>query len=245
MLRYLSLVLAFSFLGPPGEISQARKAFDEKRYADCISFFEDAAKSYPEKSTEIWFNIGQCWLAQDSVAKALDQYGKSLDPKHPGIASLALNNSGVIHISRNQKAEEGIAAFKEALRRDPGNELARYNLELALKQQQQKQDQQKQDQQNQDQNQEKDQQDQQQQQDKKDQNSQNEEQSEKQDKSTSQQKQKSLPKEGKGQNAEYKEISEEQAKMILEGMKENEKQFLQQLRKSPKTKPENDGKPAW
>ena len=226
MPRFASI---FIFLGgllsPPANLGDARKLFDDNLFAESVSSFNEALKNYPTKSPEIWFNIGQCWLALDSTQWALDAYGKATSRDYPTVSSYALNNAGVIAASKNQKVEEAMEAFKEALRRDPDNEFARYNYELLKKKSEQQQQEQQQDQE---------------QEEKKD-----EEKKEPKDNKDKKDQQQQKPKEGQGEKAEYKDLSEEQAKMILEGMKENEKQYLQQLRRSPRTKPEQDGKPAW
>lgn len=174
------------------------------------------------------------------------------------ISSEAWNNVGVL-LAMDQEIEPALEAFREAMRKFPDNSVARYNYELLLKKQQQQQqenqdqekpenqeqekndDQQNQDQQekqdqNQDQNQDKNQPDQQNQQEK--------EKEEKDGQSGNQENQKPKNSENSGEQQEHREIPMDQAKMLLEAMNENEKKFLQQLRKKPnvKTKPEQSGR---
>ncbi len=222
MFRFKIVLLTLSLFGPPAYIGEARQFFEQGKFAEAEIALQKAIEFHGDKSPEIWYNIGQCRLAIDSTQQALEAYGRATDKHFPVIGSYALNNAGVIRVKDKDGAMPAMEAFKEALRRNPDNELARYNLELLKKLQQQQEQQQEQQEQEQEQEQKQDQKQQQQKQDPK-----------------------ANPKEGKGEKQEYREISPEQAKMILEGMKDNEKQFIQQLHKSAKTKPENDGKPSW
>ncbi len=168
------------------------------------------------------------------------------------------------------KLEVALQTVNEGLQRTPSHqklqELKKL-LEKEKQEQQQKQDQQKQDQQNQDQ---KDQQDQQQQdqqnkdqqnkdqqekdqqekenQEKKDQEQQQEENEESQDESNKKDSKEEESKE-QDENSELQErlkemnLTEDKAKMILEAMKNSEKQYLQQLKRKAQKK--NTGKPDW
>ena len=170
--------------------------------------------------------------------------------------------------SFNQSA---LSNFKNALIRNPNNDQARYNYELLKKlirqQEQQEQEQQQQDQQNQDkENQDQEKKDQQQQ----DQENQNQDQKEQQEQEQKQdqqqqqnQEQQQDQEQSEQQNQEQQEGEEqkdpmeklmeklkemniplEKAQMILEAMKNNEIQYVQQKKKKA-SKRKDKSKPDW
>lgn len=163
---------------------------------------------------------------------------------------------------------QALADFKQALIKNPLNEQARYNYELLKKliQQQQEQEQENQDQkQDQQQDQEnKDQQNKDQQkqdQEQQNQEKQNQEQQEQQNQNQEQQDQEQQEQENQQQQEEQQPQEEdpmeklmdklkemniplEKAQMILEAMKNNEVQYVQQ-KKRKATKPRESDKPDW
>ena len=229
---YLIFILFTGGLfGPPKPTVSAKQAFEGGQYVQSIADFGKALKVRGDASDAIFFNIGQCWYKLDSTGRAFGEYGK-ISNSNLQLSSMADNNSGVILGNDPQKIDQAIETLKKALREDPENDLARYNYEVLKRRKEQNKQNQNQDQnQDQDQNKE-DQQDNKQNQD----NQQNDQ-------------KRNTPKQRQGTEGQepqpQQEISMEQAKMLLEGMKENEKRFLQQLRKSAKTRPSPDGTPDW
>lgn len=194
-----------------------RKALDKNpislsgsfNLADAIYQQEDY-----QKSAELFANIGNANISTDKKAMAYYNLGNSL--------------------LKGKQYEQSIEAYKMALRNNPNDDDARYNLEYArkmLKQQQQQnqnQDQKKdnkdQDKQNKDQEKKEDKQDQnkdKQDQDKQDQNQQNPQEN----------------KENKGNpeqqmnDQQSKQISKKDAERMLEALKNNEKKTLEKLKK--------------
>jgi tetratricopeptide (TPR) repeat protein len=107
------------------------------------------------------FNQGRALLEnQEAAQQARQSFQRAIkENDDPAMVSDAWHNIGN-SLLMEQDLENAIDAYKSALRSNPGNEAARYNLSYAIRQLNQQQDQQ-QDQQNQDQ-QDQDQQDQQQ-----------------------------------------------------------------------------------
>jgi len=189
-------------------------------------------------------------------------------------SSMALNQLGVIAYRRNEIAEDdkttlmnqALVEFKNALIKNPQNEQARYNYELLKKlirqqqeQEQQQQDQEQKDDQNQDQQNQQDQQDQQQKQDQQqqqdqekkeqDQQQQNENQEQQEQEQQDQQQQEQQPQEEDPMEKLMEKLKEmniplEKAQMILEAMKNNEIQYVQQ-KKRKASKPRKSDKPDW
>lgn len=168
---------------------------------------------------------------------------------------------------------QSLAHFKNALRKNSANEAARYNYELLKKmkrEQEQKKQQQKQDQKNQDQKQNQEKQDQkkqkQKEQQQKEEQKKQEQKEKKQEQEQKEEKQGQKKEEQKPEDAEKTEeqkekekqeklkkfleklremkISREKAEMILEAMKSNEIQYVQQNKRKAKKKKDHS-KPDW
>lgn len=197
-----------------------RKALDKNpnslsgtfNLADAIYEQEDY-----EKSAEMFAKIGQADLAKDQKGMAYYNLGNSL--------------------LKAQQYEPSIEAYKMALRNNPADAEARYNLEYArmmLKNQQDKQDQNKdqekkddkKDQKKKDDKQDKDDQQDQEKEDKKDQNQDQENQ---QDNNNDQGKP-----EQQMNDQQSKQISKKDAERMLEALKNNEKKTLEKLKKGKK-----------
>lgn len=202
---------------------------------------------------------------------AINAYSKLMLSKDNHIKSVAYQQMGVIKADR-KKYEEALKFFKESLKAEPNNEEARHNYELTkklLEEQRKQQQQDKQNQQNKDkqqQDKEQQQKEQQQQQQKKEQDEKGEqkdkgdkqekdgkddkadkkkEQGEKDDESDKKGKEEEKEAmERRAQRLQQMNLTEEQAKMILEAMKNNEVQYLQQNKKKP-TKKISKSKPDW
>jgi hypothetical protein len=194
------------------------------------------------------------------------------------VVSSAFNQKGIINYKQSEIAEakdkkafttQALDDFKNAIKKNPTNESARYNYELLKKLIKQQEEQQQKDDQNQDQN--KDQKDQEKQdkkdQEKKDQEKQDQKDQEKKD----QEKQENKDEQNKDQEKENPDeqdpnqenkpeeqdpleklkeklkemnISPEKAQMILEALKNNEIQYVQQNKRKA-TKKKDSSKPDW
>lgn len=215
------------------------------------------------KSTELQF-----------AAIAENKYLELVNSADKTIASGAYNQRGIIAYIQSEKEKgdnkeglfgQSLAHFKNALRKNSANEAARYNYELLKKmkreQEQQKNQDQKQDQQKQDPKKQQ-QKEQQQKEDRKkqEQKKQQQEQDQKEEKQgqkkeeqkpedaekTEEQKEKEKQEKLKKFLEKLREmkISREKAEMILEAMKNNEIQYVQQNKRKAKKKKDHS-KPDW
>ncbi len=193
---------------------QARKSTREGNTLYCDSLWHDAEMEYrraqeqmPSDSISL-YNLANALTQQQDQAKAQDAmsfYGKVIDTAERGgnhkLASMAAFNAGDICML-SQQYEQAVQLFKRALRNNPKDDEARYNLYLAKKlleqQQQDNQDQDQQDEQKQEQ--------QQQQQEQQQQDQQQQQQDPPQD-----QQQQDQPQQQQPQN----QMSQEQAEAIL------------------------------
>lgn len=194
-----------------GKVKQGNGLYQEKKYDAARNRYQDALLDAPG-SPVIQFNLGDAAYQMKSYDKALESFQKTLSVKDARIQSQAYYNIGNA-LYRTNKWPEAISAYQEALKLNPDDQDAKYNLEYVrnkLKENAQPQDQQNQQQQQQQQQ----QQDQQKNQDQDRQNQQN--QQEQQQQQQQQQEQQS------GEQRE-KEMSKEQAEQILKAMNEDQK----------------------
>ncbi len=223
----LLLCLMISNMFAQSERSHIRDgngAYKDKKYSDAeVSYKKSLEKN--KDLVEGSFNLGDALYKQDRFGEAAEQYQIAAAKAKDGeTKSQALHNLGN-SLMREQKYQESLAAYKEALKANPKDTETKYNYEYAKRmlqqQQQQQQRQEKKDDKKQDekQNQDQQKQDQQKQQEQKKQEQQKQE----------QQKQE----QAKQQQAQQKkqQISKEDAERILEALKNDEKKVQKKLQK--------------
>jgi len=223
-------------------VRKGNKDFSNGNYNEAEINYRKALDKNPVNSTA-QFNLGDAMYQQENYEKAAEVFSASdVSKKTPAERSDIYYNLGNSKLKAG-KADEAMAAYKQALRENPSNEDARYNLEYLRQKQQQNQDQNKddkkdkdkqdkdkqdKDKQNQD-KQDKDKQDQ----DKQNQDKQNQDKKEQnQDQQQNQQDQK--PEQGQQNEQQAQKISKKDAERMLEALKNNEKKTLENLKKAKK-----------
>lgn len=235
MIRLKKLIPAFGvlfclvFLTAAGQsqtlrshVSAGNRAYEKGKYNDAEVAYKKGLLEDP-KSREAQSNLGNAYYKQQRFDDASRQFGNSAvamnEAAEKARSMYNLGNS----LFKGDKFQESIEAYKQSLKLNPGDEDARYNLEMArkkLKQQQQKNQQQKQDK-KQDQQENKQQQDQQQEKQKQEQ--QNQEQ---------QKQQQQAQQDQTRQQAQKKnQMPKEEAERILEALRNNEKEIQKNLKK--------------
>lgn len=251
----------------------AEEAFKQGNYTAAIKHYQYLVDSLGVREDEVILNLANAsYLAKDT-ASAFNHYHSVSESPKTDIRSKAYQQLGIM-ANQQGRAEEALNFFKQAIKTEPSNDDARYNYEMLKKkleekkkqqeeQQQQNKDDKKQDPQNQDQQKEQQEKNQQDQKEKdeqsKDQQQKDQEQQEKEQK---EQEEKEKQEQEEQQEQEKKEaereempnldrekleqmkISEEKARMILEAMKNQEKQYLQQQKRKP-TQSRDRNKPDW
>jgi tetratricopeptide (TPR) repeat protein len=226
---FLSIAIVISF----GIISYGQSEIKHIREGN--RFYYDSAFTESEiayrkalntkvESEKAKYNLGAALYKQQRYDEAQNIY-KELAQSEKDKEKLARyhHNLGNSYL-KSGKINESIDAYKQALRYNPDDASTKYNLSYALKMQQQQQDQ------NQDNNQEsKDQQKQNQQ----NQEQQENEQQQQQDQEQQQQQQ---------QQERQAEISEEDARRLLEAIENEEKELQKKLLEKKKTKPAKSDK---
>lgn len=150
-------------------LRRGNRFYKDSTYVDAEINYRKALDANPN-STMAMYNLGNALLYQNKPQEALEQYATvaNIEKDKENLAK-DLHNVGVIwHTQKDY--QKAIAAYKEALRKNPHDDETRYNLALAMKmlkdgqqqnqnqeqnqqeQQQQQQNEQQQQQQNQEQN---------------------------------------------------------------------------------------------
>lgn len=252
--------------------TEAEAAYIDNDYQAAAAKYSMLYDSMNVQQEEIALNLAHSYYALGDSSNAKANYQHLTTSRNKKLKSIAYQQLGVMAKSP-ATLTQSLAYLKSALKADPSNEEARYNYEVVKKllKEQEQQQQENQDQQNKEgeEKQEKQQQDQQQQEDQQDQKPGEEgEQSEEQEQESQQQegeqgeqqeKEQQKPEEGEEQDKEGEEqqdqmstrqkleemnISEEKAQMILEALKNNEIQYIQQQKRKA-TQPKDSGKPDW
>lgn len=251
----------------------AEEAFKSGHYAEAIRHYKTLTDSLGVDDDAVILNLANAYYLAKDTANAFSRYQAVVESAQSEISSKAHQQLGVM-LNKRGKPEEALQQFKAAIKAEPANDAARYNYEMLKKkleeekkkQEQQQQnkdqkndkqneDQQKKDQQNKDQQQKdqenKDEQNkdqQQKEQEQKEKEQKEEQQKQQQEKEQQEQQQKDAKKEEMPnldrQKLEQMKISEEKARMILEAMKNQERQYLQQQRRKA-TQPKDPNKPDW
>jgi Ca-activated chloride channel family protein len=158
----LTLLAGFEPLRRPNPlVEQGNRAYREKRYEAALDLYRRAQQGLPENA-DLTADVGTALLALGRTDEAIRTLREAA---RKGAGAKAHYNLGNAYL-KGQRFPEAIDAYRRALRADPGDEPAKWNLELALRmkeEQERKQEQKQQEQQQQQQKQEQ-QQDQQQQQ---------------------------------------------------------------------------------
>jgi tetratricopeptide (TPR) repeat protein len=197
--------------------------YNEQKFADAEVNFKKGNEKSPD-NFEAKFNLGDAYYKQQRYDEAMKSYQTAfVDAKNDLDKSKIYYNVGN-SLLKSQKVKESIGAYKEALKLNPDDQQAKYNLSYALNQLKNP---------NQDQNQNndknKDQKDQNKDQQNKDQ--QNQDQQNKDQQNQDQEKQDQQQQQQQSKEQKEQELTKQEAEKILNALKENEKDLQKQLRK--------------
>lgn len=216
----ISLLAAISVISVNGqavkkEIRSGNRSFNSEKYPESENAYRKALAQESRNNTAT-FNLGDALFRQEKYDEAATQFetagAREIDKVNSSKAYHNLGNSQLMA----GKIDESINAYKEALRRNPGDLDTKYNLAYAmnLKKQQQQQQQQQQNNQNGEDNKE-------QKQDQKNQPNQQQDQQKNDQQSQQQQQQQQQP----------VKISREDAKRLLEALANDEKKVQEKVKK--------------
>jgi Ca-activated chloride channel family protein len=137
-LPYLFSVFIFPVMvsaqSPSELIRNGNEAYALKKYTEARQQYEAAIKQDVKKQyPQAWFNLGNVLFQLSEYPAAVRHFQtfitSTTDPK---LQSLAHYNIGTSLLAEKNYAD-CITSFKQALKLNPGNENARYNLSYALK----------------------------------------------------------------------------------------------------------------
>lgn len=253
--------------------SEAKKAYMAGDYKTAIQKYTYLTDSLGVREDEVMMNLANSYFLSNDTVNAQGAFQPLTMSKSNQMKSMANQQLGVLS-NRQGKFEEALNYFKQALKADPANDDARFNYEMVKKkleeqkkkeqeknkdknkdqqqkeqqekEQQQKEEQQKQDQQKKDQEKKDQESKEKQEQEKKEQEEKEKKEKERNEKDSEKEKkeeQKEIPPSVK-EKLKDMDMSEEKAKMILEAMKNQEIQYLQQNKRKA-TKQRDKSKPDW
>lgn len=216
-------------------VRRGNRDIEKERYHDAEIKYRKALEEN-RLMEEAGFNLGNSLYLQDKYQEADSQYFDIASrAKNDSLKEASYYNLGN-SFYKSEQYDGAVQAYKQALRINPDDEDARYNLAMAQKKLKdsegqnggQNQDQQNQNQQNQNQ----------QNQNQQNQNQQNQQQNQDEQQGQEQQQQQGQQDEqqdGEQQEAQQMNISKDDAERMLEALKNNEQKTLQKVQES-KTK---------
>ena len=210
------------------KVAEGNKLFTEEKFDEANNKYRDALLDDPE-SPEIHFNIGATQYKKKKYEEAISEFEKSLSTDDILLQSKNYYNMGNT-LYRMGKLPEAILAYTQALKYNPDDVDAKYNLEYVRKKLKDQAD--KQQQQNQQQQQQQQEQQQQQQGDENKEEKQEEQQQQQQQEEQQQNQQEEQQQQP--QQQEQQKMSKEDAERILNALKNDEKD-LQKQRKAKST----------
>lgn len=127
--------------------AEARSAYNEGNYKLAIEKYRYLIDSLDVNEEEVNLNLAHAYYLTKDTTNALSLYQPLTGSSKKDINSKANQQLGVM-LNEQGKAEEALNHFKQAVKADPANELARYNYEM-LKRKLDEENKQNQDQRNQ------------------------------------------------------------------------------------------------
>jgi Ca-activated chloride channel family protein len=139
------------FSSPRSSAQKGQKALDEKKTDEALAHFQEEVALDPKDPTGA-YNLGTAQSKAGRAPEALAALEKARKEGRGTLAADAAFNEGQT-LFREKQYDKAAAAFREALKRRPGDADAAWNYELCARraeEQKKQQDQQKKDQQNKD-----------------------------------------------------------------------------------------------
>ena len=245
---------------------KATKLYQQKQYKEAASELLYMNNIWKLDEPTVTLNLAHSYFEQQdtsAISSSLAYYSEAVNSKNDRVRSVANLQVGILKAQRagSEKTkpkdkkkiyEDALVNFKNALRADQNNEEARFDYELlkrlleieAKKQEQEQKDKSEEEKQ-------KEEQEQQEQDEQKSEEDQNEDQQDGQENKEQDQSQEEKDAQKQAQQQQSAadklkdmDISQEKAEQILDAMKQNEAQYLQQQQRKGK-KPRKTGKPDW
>lgn len=248
----------------------AERFYKQSNFAEAAKHYSFLTDSLNVEDPDIMLNLAHCYyqMADSTNAKTAYQNVAALGADEA--KSIAYQQLGVM-AKKPESLEESLQLMKAAVKANPSNIDARYDYEVVKKLLEQQQEDQQNDQ-NKDDQQQQEEEEKQNEEEQNQEQQENQEQQQDQEKEKGEQQQQEEQQEQEGEEGEEQEqqqeqegeegdeqqeqeatpmekleemnISEEKARMILEAMRNNEIQYIQQQKRKATKRPESD-KPDW
>ena len=231
MNKFILLIIGFLFVAASlNDARKANEAFKNGDYELAAQLYRQAIDQNPDDA-RLYFNLGNALAEAGYTEDAMEVFEqfRNLTEENKQ-QSLADYNRGKL-LSDQENYEEALSHFRDALRKNPNDEDARFNYELAKrKKQQQEQQEQQQDSQS-------DQDDSEGEQDQDDEQNQDQNQNQQQDPNQQPQDQP----QNQEQLPEPSSMSQEEAENILDALEQLERELLENREKeATDRRPQND-----
>jgi len=135
----LLLVLLLAGFGI-GDLERGNRLYRAGRYAEAVAAYREALGSGPGTPV-LHYNLGTALLRLGRYREAEQEFGQALSSVEPQLREPTLYNLGTRYLlegrqggaSLGSRLDDAIAAYRQALRIDPHDAQAKWNLELALR----------------------------------------------------------------------------------------------------------------
>ncbi|HET6279060.1 MAG TPA: tetratricopeptide repeat protein [Candidatus Polarisedimenticolia bacterium] len=128
-----------------GRNNDGNRLYENERYDEALKMYVEAQALDPE-APELHYNIGNVLFRKGEYDKAAEEYVRAQAAEDPHLAQAATYNRGNALLQQGQ-LKEAVNSYIQALRAQPSDADAKRNLELALRLLQEQQQQQQQQQQ--------------------------------------------------------------------------------------------------
>jgi len=124
------LFLSVAVQASQHQLKEGNRQFKNGHYEKALTLYEDALIDTPY-SPILKYNAGAAAYMSKDPAKAARYFQETDEHAPPPLKNAAHYNRGNA-LFRDQRREDAIEAYKQALRINPGDEDARYNLSVLL-----------------------------------------------------------------------------------------------------------------
>ena len=234
MNKFVLLIIGFLFVASSlNDARKANEAFKNGDYELAVQLYRQAIDQNPDNS-RLYFNLGNALAEAGNTEEAMEVYEqfKSMTEVNDQQA-LADYNKGKL-LSEQENFDEAISHFREALRKNPDDEDARFNYELAQRMKQQQEQQQQEQQQ--------DSQSDQDDSDGEEEQENDQKQDENQQQNPNQQPQNQDQPQDQEQRPEPSNMSEEEAENILDALEQLERELLENREKEANVRRQQNDK---